>query len=38
MFESTYKNIVIISAIGLVLSLLLLLGVGKIKQPGLMMT
>ena len=38
MFESIHTNIVIISAIGVVLSLLLLLGVGNNKQPGLMMT
>lgn len=38
MSESTHKNIVIISAIGVVFSLLLLLGVGNNKQPGLMMT
>jgi hypothetical protein len=38
MLASAQKNIVIISAIGIVLSLLLLIGVVKLKQPGLMMT
>ena len=38
MLQFAQKNIVIISAIGVVLPLLLLLGVGKIHPPGLMMT